>query len=272
MKTVQFNRRLAGMASVLLLIVSLLAFAGCSSTPVSSDAAIQARNNLTALQKDPTLGKRAQHEMAEAEKAVQLAEEPLPKSKSKLSEHRAYLANQKIEIARAKALTSHAEDERKLLAQERDDKRLQNRTAEANRAQRSEADLQKQLTALQAKPTDRGLVLTLGDVLFATGSAKLQPGADANLRRLADFLNQHPERRVKIEGHTDSTGNPASNQELSKNRANSVRGYLTQQGIAASRLSASGLGQDRPLVSNDSALGRQQNRRVEVIIENAPSS
>ncbi|WP_404419990.1 OmpA family protein [Marinospirillum sp.] len=270
MKSFQSNHWQA--ISAMLLALSLLVFAGCASTPESSDAAIQARNDLTELKQNPNLGDRARNEMAEAEQAVKLAEEPLPESEADLNEHRVYLANQKIEIARAKATASYAEDQRDRLAQERDDKRLQSRTNEANRAKQSEAELKKQLNALQAEKTDRGIVLTLGDVLFATGSAKLETRADANLGRLADFLKQHPERRVVIEGHTDTTGNPASNQELSKNRADSVRTYLTQQGISSNRISASGMGQDRPLVSNDSALGRQQNRRVEVIIENAPSS
>jgi outer membrane protein OmpA-like peptidoglycan-associated protein len=268
MKTLKFKRMLSGAGGVMLLVVSLILLAGCSSTPTSSDAAIQARNNLTVLQQDPNLGNRARHEMSEAEKAVKLAEEPLPKSQAELNEHRVYLANQKIEIARAKATASHAEDQRKRLSQERDDARLQARTDEVDRAKRNQADLQKQLEALQAEVTDRGIVLTLGDVLFASGSARLQPSADANLGRLTEFLNQHPERRVLIEGHTDSTGNAASNQVLSKERADSVRYYLTQRGIASNRLSATGQGQDQPIASNSSALGRQQNRRVEVIIEN----
>lgn len=278
MKNFKFNRALV--TGSLLLSLSLLVLTGCTSTQTSSDAAIQTRNNLTALQQDPNLGNRARNEMSEAEQAVQLAEKPV--SEPELNAHRVYLAKQKIEIARAKASANYSEEQRERLSQERDDQRLQSRTAEADRARgdadrarseayrsrTSEAELQRQLAALKAEPTDRGIVLTLGDVLFATGSAELRAGADANLERLAKFLNDHPERSVKIEGHTDSTGNRKSNQELSRNRADSVRTYLVGQGIAADRLSSSGRGQDRPIASNDSALGRQQNRRVEVIIEN----
>ena len=107
-------------------------------------------------------------------------------------------------------------------------------------------------------------------MLFATGSADLQGGDDHNLNRLVDFLEEHPARGVMIEGHTDSVGNAQSNQRLSERRADSVRSYLVQRGIARDRLSTSGQGQDRPVASNESDSGRQQNRRVEVIIENAP--
>lgn len=250
--------------------LSTILLAGCASTPESSVGAVQARSNLTALQNDPDLADRARQEMREAERAVALAEEPLPDSEARLNEHRVYLANQKIEIARAKAAASYDEDQRKGMEAERGDARLAARTAEADRARRSEEDMQRQLTALQAEKTDRGIVLTLGDVLFATGSSELQRGAHDNLNRLVDFLNQYPERRVQIEGHTDSTGNAASNQRLSRRRADSVRAYLVQRGISSNRLSASGMGQDRPIASNNTAQGRQQNRRVEVIIENAP--
>lgn len=141
------------------------------------------------------------------------------------------------------------------------------REAAANAA-REKAEYQRQIDALQAETTERGLVLTLGDVLFATDSAELQSGANRNLDRLVDFLNEYPERRVVIEGHTDNVGSSAYNKGLSQRRAESVSSYLTQQGIAARSLTASGIGMERPIVGNDTASGRQQNRRVEIIIDN----
>jgi outer membrane protein OmpA-like peptidoglycan-associated protein len=137
-------------------------------------------------------------------------------------------------------------------------------------AARQAADLQRQIDELQAEVTDRGLVLTLGDVLFTTGSAELQGGASNRLNKLVTFLNEYPERRVLIEGHTDSVGSSEYNQGLSQRRSESVKYYLTQQGIATQRISTSGMGKDQPVASNDSAAGRQQNRRVEIIIENPP--
>ncbi|SFX47856.1 OmpA family protein [Marinospirillum alkaliphilum] len=272
MKHTACNKLMGGSTTAMALVISLLLLVGCGSAPVSSDGAVKARSDLTALQKDPNLGERVRREMSEAEQAVKLAEEPLPKDSARLNEHRVYMANQKIGIARARAMASYDEDQRRHLGQARDDARLQSRTAEVDRAQRREADLQRQLTALQAETTDRGIVLTLGDVLFASGSAELQPAADGNLDRLANFLRQHPERQVLIEGHTDSTGNKASNQQLSQRRADSVSRYLVRRGIAADRLSTRGVGEERPVASNASALGRQQNRRVEVIIENSRGS
>lgn len=135
-------------------------------------------------------------------------------------------------------------------------------------AAREAAAYQRQIDDLQAEVTDRGLVLTLGDVLFATGSAELQAGSNSNLDSLVGFLNEYPERRVQIEGHTDNVGDAGYNQGLSQRRADSVGAYLTQQGVASQRLSASGIGMDRPVANNGTATGRQQNRRVEIIIEN----
>jgi outer membrane protein OmpA-like peptidoglycan-associated protein len=128
--------------------------------------------------------------------------------------------------------------------------------------------LQRQLDALNAKPTDHGLVLTLRDVLFTSGKADLKSGATSNLNRLVAFLEKYPNRSVAIRGYTDSVGNEDYNQGLSERRANSVKSYLSGQGIGSIRLSASGKGQSDPVAGNDSVAGRQQSRRVEVIISN----
>jgi outer membrane protein OmpA-like peptidoglycan-associated protein len=130
------------------------------------------------------------------------------------------------------------------------------------------AELQRQIDALQAKATDRGLVLTLGDVLFTSGRADLKVGAASNLDRLVTFLNQYPGRNIEIEGHTDSVGSDDYNQDLSQRRADSVRSYLMQQGINSQRIVAAGKGEHQPVADNGSAGGRQLNRRVEIIIEN----
>ncbi|HTC53648.1 MAG TPA: OmpA family protein [Steroidobacteraceae bacterium] len=131
---------------------------------------------------------------------------------------------------------------------------------------RQVTDLQSQVAALQARPTDRGLVLTLGDALFNSGRADLQPGANGHLGRLVAFLNRYPGRTVVIEGYTDSLGNDNFNQGLSERRAGAVKSYLIEQGVSSARLTASGKGASDPVASNETAAGRQQNRRVEVII------
>lgn len=129
-------------------------------------------------------------------------------------------------------------------------------------------DLQRQLTELEALSTDRGLVVTLGDVLFETGEASLKGGTTADLDTLAGFLNRYADRTVLIEGHTDSIGSDSSNLNLSQRRADAVMAYLVSRDVVGSRLSASGMGEAHPVASNDAGTGRQQNRRVEVIISN----
>ena len=271
----------ARIGTIAALALSAALLAGCASSPESPPGSDEARSNLSALQNDVNLVDRAPDALREAEIAVRLAEEPLPASQARLAEHRVFMAEQKVEIARARATTHYTEAQRQRLGEERDEARLAARTEEADKARRSEAALQRQIEILQAEATERGLqaeatergiVLTLGDVLFATGSAELRHGGDGNLDRLVDFLSHHPERRVLIEGHTDSVGNAQSNQRLSERRAAAVRSNLVRRGISPDRLSASGAGQDRPVATNDTASGRQQNRRVEVIIENAPEA
>ncbi|HEY6452994.1 MAG TPA: OmpA family protein [Steroidobacteraceae bacterium] len=138
--------------------------------------------------------------------------------------------------------------------------------AAALNAQQQADELQRQIDTLQARTTDRGLVLTLGDVLFATNRAELIAGANGHLNKLVAFLNKYPDRTVNIEGYTDSTGGADYNLGLSQRRAESVRSYLIDQGIESGRLIASGKGMSSPVAGNDTATGRQQNRRVEVVI------
>src|SRR5450631_3759659 len=139
---------------------------------------------------------------------------------------------------------------------------------QADAARAAAEELQKQIDGLQARVTDRGLVLTLGDVLFASGNANLNSAGDSHLGRLAVFLNKYMDRTAVIEGHTDNIGGEDYNLGLSQRRADSVKSYLVNQGVESGRLSASGKGKGSPVADNSSATGRQQNRRVEVIIEN----
>lgn len=147
------------------------------------------------------------------------------------------------------------------------------RSAEArarSEADERAADLERQIILLEAEITDRGLVLTLGDLLFATDRAILEPGADHYLDPLVDFLERFPGRQVEIEGHTDNVGAAGYNLGLSQRRAESVRESLIQRGIGPGRFTIRGFGQGRPIASNLTAAGRQQNRRVEIIVENPP--
>jgi len=123
------------------------------------------------------------------------------------------------------------------------------------------------LNELNAKQTERGLVITLGDVLFSTGKSQLKSGGINNVQKLADFLNQNPQRKVLIEGYTDSTGSDSFNQRLSEQRADSVRNALVNNmGVRSDRVSTRGYGEQFPVARNDNSTGRQLNRRVEIIL------
>ncbi len=259
--------------------LSAFLFSACATTKTPSEVT-EVRNKLTRLQSDSQLASRAPVAIKEAESAVQAAEK-VPKDKAE-AHHLVWVADHKIDIAKTQAEARLLEDQRKTLGEDREKARLESRTLEADAArndadrakQDAEAarkqaeDLQRQVAELNAKATDRGLVVTLGDLLFETGKAELKGGAAANLGKLSAFLTQYPDRTVTIEGHTDNVGADDYNLGLSQRRANSVQQYLLAQGVAASRLSSTGKGENYPVASNDSASGRQMNRRVEVIIAN----
>ena len=144
-------------------------------------------------------------------------------------------------------------------------------SAQAARQQTQDAEnrarqLEAQLREMEAKKTPRGMVITLGDVLFDTNQAQLKSGGTRNVQKLADFFKQYPQRTVMIEGFTDSTGSSSHNQELSDNRASSVRTALLGMGISNDRIASRGYGESYPVAGNDTAAGRQLNRRVEIIV------
>jgi outer membrane protein OmpA-like peptidoglycan-associated protein len=138
----------------------------------------------------------------------------------------------------------------------------------ASAEQAKAAALAKEVESLKAQHTDRGMVLTVGDVLFSPGKADVGPGAQRSIDKLAAFLRAYPRRNVLIEGHTDNLGDADFNIKLSQQRADAVRDLLIARGIAPERIRTKGYGPKFPVVDNDSAAGRQQNRRVEVIVLN----
>jgi outer membrane protein OmpA-like peptidoglycan-associated protein len=128
------------------------------------------------------------------------------------------------------------------------------------------AQLEAQLKEMDAKKTDRGMVVTLGDVLFDTDRAELKSGGIRNVQKLADFFRQYPQRNVMIEGFTDSTGSDIHNQRLSDRRADTVRTALIGMGMDSERITWRGYGESFPVAGNETAAGRQLNRRVEVVV------
>ncbi|MGH9241146.1 MAG: OmpA family protein, partial [Vicinamibacterales bacterium] len=161
-------------------------------------------------------------------------------------------------------------DEARRLAEQRE------REASAARLAREQAEkdrdavreqLRQQLNViLETRETARGLIINLSDVLFDVDKSTLKPGAREKLARIAGILASHPDLRIEIEGHADSTGSTEYNQGLSERRAQSVRQYFNQQGVTTPIVAAVGFGETRPVATNGTAAGRQQNRRVEIIV------
>ena len=145
------------------------------------------------------------------------------------------------------------------------------RMAVASQAQAGDAEararaLETQLRDLNAKKTDRGMVITIGDVLFDSGQAQLKPGGLRNIERLSGFLKEYPQRKAMIEGYTDSVGSDTTNQALSARRADAVKAALLGMGVSSAQLGAQGYGETHPVAGNESAGGRQMNRRVEIVL------
>lgn len=269
-----------------------LALAGCASTPSEPQSLVEARATVeTAVARNGDSGP-ARDDVDLARKELRAAEDALGKSKKDMEYH-AYVARQSARTAierndsaalREKVKSAETERAAVLLeAREREaamaEHRAQTAAAEAARvaaiAQRESQQLaqtRQQLAAansqiedLKAQNTERGMVLTLGDVLFDSGSATLKPGADQSLQRVADFLARNDGAKVRVEGHTDSAGDESYNQLLSQRRAESVAARLAQLGVDNARITAMGLGETYPVTGNATSAGRQQNRRVEIV-------
>ena len=192
-----------------------------------------------------------------------------------------------LEQARLRRMLSLSEAQRQALSQQQQQSvqqiaTLQQQNAEQARqadslrreAERANAALNEALTQLRSlvveitnlRETSRGLVISLSDILFDVNQATLKPGAAQNLQRIAAILKQYPDKQIAVEGHTDATGSDAYNQKLSEDRAAAVRATLIAGGVTESLISAKGFGKTQPVASNATAAGRQQNRRVEIIV------
>jgi outer membrane protein OmpA-like peptidoglycan-associated protein len=272
-------------------MLGFLVLAGCETAPQSNAALEQARGAVNQAEADPSVTQYAAGELDRARKLLTNAE-GAAKAKGANDQgalHYAYLATQMAHIAEQRAheqvaiariKSGEAERQRILLtARETEAQRAQ---AEAERARNVAANAQAQvaqatseaqrlaalLENMEAEQTKRGIVLTLDDVLFDTGRAELKPSATRSIDQIAAFLNENPERRVQVEGFTDSQGGNDYNLELSQRRADSVASAIIRRGIDAQRVRALGYGEEYPVASNDNAGSRQLNRRVEIIVSN----
>jgi outer membrane protein OmpA-like peptidoglycan-associated protein len=267
--------------------------AGCV-TPTNSSLN-EAHSSYDSANMNPQVTNLAALELKQADDSLIKADSALSKGESKATvDNLAYIAKQQVGIAEETAKRKAAELEVTNASAKRDQLRLEARTAEADAAnqqaalaieianqqaaqledasansQRDQALIaqqESQLKELKAKKTKRGLVITLGDVLFNTNKAQLKSGGMRNITKLDDFLKQYPERKVLVEGYTDSTGSEIYNQKLSEKRANAVRTALLDLGISSDRIATRGYGEAFPVADNGTATGRQLNRRIEIII------
>ena len=249
------------------------------------------------MRADPRIAPNAPDEIGKAQAAVNAMSNERRRLKEPMFRHGVYIADRLVQTAESVGLARYAEQRGKELGVERDrllvdvrsrqaeDARRdanaalaaagsERRSAEIARADamsaRNELEVMRaQLTELQTKQTERGLVITLGDVLFEVDRAAIKPGARRALDQLSEALRNDPDTSITIEGHTDSTGSREHNMDLSTRRMESVRAYLVTHGVDPAKLTGRGLGPDYPVASNATEAGRQQNRRVEVIVNSS---
>lgn len=282
-------------------LISVAVMSGCSTMPQSTTLD-SARVDYRQAQANPQVAQLAPLQLKEAGEALDRANAAqASREDAKVVDSLAYVAQQKIALTQATAQRKNAELAVSAAAAERSTLQLQARTQEANAAQQqaaiaeltaeqktAEANLARQQTAdaqasaaqdqaslaamqaqmdeLNAKKTPRGMVITLGDVLFDTNQSQLKSGGERNVQKLAAFLKRYPQRTVMIEGFTDSIGSSSSNQLLSERRASAVGMALTGMDIGRDRVSTQGHGEAYAVAGNDTASGRQLNRRVEIML------
>lgn len=241
--------------------------AGCASTPPNNTMVNEARASYAKIKDDPDVARSGDSHLRSARDELNRAESLLKDGEdTNRIEQAAYLANRHAQIASEQGERARLVDQVDS-AEERRRKLMLDRSSEEATRARDEAEmLRKRMEELQAERTDRGMVLTLGDVLFDLNKADLKSSGEQTIGRLAQFMREYEDRRVRVEGYTDSTGDDGYNQTLSERRAQAVSAALVTQGIERRRVETEGYGRQFPVASNDTSAGRQQNRRVEIVI------
>ena len=239
--------------------IVLLSVLMTACTPAANMSLERARADYQQAANDPAVRADASADLFAAEKLLQKAEASWEEDDdSDEVDHLSYLTSRKVDLARATASQAESKKTFEELSAQKDQVRLQAREAEIRK--------------LKAKKIPQGILVTLGDVLFDTGRTNLKSGSLQNMYPLVEYLRNHGETMAKIDGHTDDRGSADYNANLSQMRAEAVRDFLVTNGIALERIIAQGMGEDYPVATNSTAAGRQQNRRVEVTITDAPKA
>ncbi|HRO59394.1 MAG TPA: OmpA family protein [Burkholderiaceae bacterium] len=250
--------RLIGLGAAQLGLVAVLA--ACAGPEGPNPDIERARAEVNRVAAMPVVTQHAPLELKEAIDTVERGDrEWREDGDTDEARHDAYLAEGRAAVAANYARARDADQQIERVKASADAQRLEARTREA----------EARLAEIEARQTERGLLVSLGDVLFETGRAELLPPAYPRLDRLAEFLRQHPDRHLLVEGYTDSVGSDSSNLALSERRANAVRMALLQRGVEPQRITTRGYGESYPVADNSNAEGRAMNRRVEVVITDA---
>lgn len=266
-----------------LILTSQIALLGaCASNPEESSQIKSLKQEIASIESLEATESEKQYAPIAVQKAREAVDKlnSIDKGNKEAYEHQLYLTEKKIEIAKemvkmekAEEIIANSEVRRKdvllsanrqqLQAERKEVKNLKDQAAKmTGRAE----ELQQQVENLKTENTDRGLVLTLENVLFQTGSATVQTGSMRTIQQIAQFLNEYPDRDILIEGFTDSRGDETYNQQLSQQRAQEVKRILTRNGVDESRIQTEGYGENYPVANNSTEVGRQQNRRVEIVV------
>jgi len=248
------------------LMLSSVVLSGCASHPNSDIALQQAGSDFQKVKEDSNVLRIAPKDVIRAGESLARAD--------RLSSywgsggdvvHYAYLSQRYSAIAREHTELVLNEERAAKLELERQRLQLALREAKLLSVQQQGKWLEEQIASLTTTQTDRGLVMTLGDVLFDTGQAELKNSANRTVLKIVQFLQLNPKRVVRIEGYTDSTGGEQENLKLSRDRAQAVADVLVDLGIDDKRIQVEGYGDQYPVEVNASERGRAQNRRVEIV-------
>ncbi|WP_339509820.1 OmpA family protein [Pseudomonas sp. RL_15y_Pfl2_60] len=251
-----------------------LALSGCAGSQQASNAALEAaRSSFQSVKENSNVLRSAPKDVIRAGESLARADRLSNYWGSEADvEHYAYLSQRYSAIAEQKSELMLNQEREAKLELERQRLQLALREAKMLSLQEQGSMLGDQMISLATTQTERGLIITLGDVLFDAGHADLKASANRTILKVVQFLQLNPRRIVRIEGYTDSSGDDAQNLELSRARAQSVADVLTDLGVDSKRISVKGLGESFPVAENASVKGRAQNRRVEIVFSDEQGS